>query len=54
LGHITLEYGRSNFAGPDYSSYAVDIQQAISSLGTNTIAKMQKLQIMNVPEGYLQ
>src|SRR5262249_55252605 len=54
LGHITLEYGRSNFAGPDYSSYAADIQIAIASLGTNSIAKMQKLQIINLPERYFQ
>ena len=54
LGHITLEYGYSNFAGPDYSRYAADIQSAIASLGTNNIAKTQKLRMVNFTPPYLQ
>jgi hypothetical protein len=54
LGHITLENGDSNFSGPDYSSYASDIQSAISSLGTNNIAKTQKLRMLNFTPPYLQ
>jgi hypothetical protein len=53
LGHITLEGGHSNFSGPDYSSYAADIQTAIASLGTNNIAKTQKLRMVNFTRPYL-
>ena len=42
LGHLTLEIG-SKFLGPDYSSYAEDIQSAITGLGTNRLATAERI-----------
>jgi hypothetical protein len=43
LGHLTFEPGSANFLGPDYSLYANDIQNAITTLGTNELATAEKL-----------
>ena len=48
LGHITFEAGGNKLVGPDYSSYASDIQAAIASLGTNGAAQAQKIEIVDL------
>jgi hypothetical protein len=45
VSHLTFETGDVTFAGPDYSAYAADIQSAIEKVGTNAIAKAQKIGI---------
>ncbi len=48
LGHITFESGGNRLAGPDYSSYVSDIQEAITALGTNRVAQAQKIGIADL------
>ena len=43
LGHLTFEPSAASFLGPDYSQYADDIQAAITTLGTNSLATSAKL-----------
>ena len=50
LGHLTFEPGDGKFAGPDYSLYGGDIQEAIKSLGSNSTAKGQMIRIMSLNE----
>ena len=48
LGHITFEVGGNKLAGPDYSSYASDIQAAVATLGTNSVARAQQIKIVDL------